>query len=138
MPAKVYARPLDLYAGAAISPAQLKAELRFIGYREVADVSGPAQWSARGGRFTIHTRDAFFWYGEEPAQRIRLDTAEGVIEAKGRAWLRIRADGGETARYIPEWIGGMPADGGGPQAVLLRPRERADSPGTGPRRDPRR
>ncbi len=80
VPAKVYARPLDLYAGAAISPAQLKAELRFIGYREVAKVSGPAQWSVRGGRFTIHTRDAFFWDGEERAQRIQVDTADGVID----------------------------------------------------------
>ena len=79
VPATVYARPLDLYAGAAISPAQLEAELRFIGYREVAKVSGPAQWSARGGRFTIHTRDAFFWDGEEQARRILVDTAEGVI-----------------------------------------------------------
>ncbi|MGD8957684.1 MAG: transglycosylase domain-containing protein, partial [Chromatiaceae bacterium] len=103
VPAKVYARPLDLYAGAAISPAQLKAELRFIGYREVADVSGPAQWSARGGRFTIHTRDAFFWDGEEPAQRIRLDTAEGVID-------RIRtADGREIDlfRLEPALIGSI-------------------------------
>ncbi len=49
LPAQIYARPLELYAGASVSAAQLKAELRFLGYREVGKVSGPAQWAVNGG-----------------------------------------------------------------------------------------
>ena len=62
-----------------------------------------------------------------PPQRSKDDrialaagTVRGTIEGKGRAWLQIRADGGPPARYIPEWFGGMPAAGGGPERVVVQ------------------
>ena len=42
VPAQIYARPLDLYVGATIKPAQLKSELQFLGYLERQQVSAPA------------------------------------------------------------------------------------------------
>ena len=79
VPAQIYARPLDLYAGAAVTAAQLEAELRFLGYRELKQVSGPAQWSRKSGRFTIHSRDFVFWDGIEPSRAVRIDTDAGGI-----------------------------------------------------------
>jgi penicillin-binding protein 1B len=85
-PAQIYARPLELYAGAGVSAGQLEAELNFLGYREVAKVSGPAQWSRRKGRFTVHTRDFVFWDGAEPGQPVVVDTAsDGVTRMRGLA-----------------------------------------------------
>ena len=62
-----------------------------------------------------------------PPQRSKDDrvalaagTVKGTIEGKGRAWLQIRADGGPSARYIPEWFGGMPAAGGGPEQAVVQ------------------
>ena len=80
VPAQIYARPLDLYAGAAITPDQLKSELRFLGYRERKQVSGPGQWSFRGGRFTIHSREFTFWDGVEPARAVVVKADGGGIQ----------------------------------------------------------
>ncbi|MDJ0741164.1 MAG: penicillin-binding protein 1B [Gammaproteobacteria bacterium] len=80
VPAQIYARPLELYVGAAVGPDQLKAELRFLGYRETTKVSGPAQWSQRGRRFTIHSRRFTLWDGEEPAREVVIDAGSGGIE----------------------------------------------------------
>jgi len=88
VPAQIYARPLELYAGASVSGTQLQAELRFLGYREVATVSGPAQWARQGTRFTIHTRDFVFWDGAEPSQAVVVDTGQDGVQ-------RIRQAGGD-------------------------------------------
>jgi len=83
VPAQIYARPLDLYSGANISAEQLKAELQFLGYRKVANVSAPAQWAQKGGRFNIHTRDFTFWDGHDPGQTVTLDTnASGITRIR--------------------------------------------------------
>lgn len=83
-PAQIFARPLDLYVGASVSSAQLKAELQFLGYRAVSSVNGPAQWSQKGNRFTIHTRDFHFWDGDEKGQLVVVDTSRsGVTRMRG-------------------------------------------------------
>lgn len=79
VPAQIYARPLELYAGAPVSDRQLAAELAFLGYREVSQVSGPAQWSRKGGRFTLQTREFTFWDAVEVPRRVVIETgAAGV------------------------------------------------------------
>ena len=121
VPAQIYARPLDLYAGAGVSAEQLEAELEFLGYREVAKVSGPAQWSRRKGRFTIHTRDFVFWDGAEAGRAAVVDTAtDGITRLRGVA------DGREVdlLRLEPALVGSIyPAHN--EDRVLVR---RADLP----------
>ena len=103
-PAQIFARPLDLYAGAAISAAQLKAELRFLGYREVAKVSGPAQWAQSGERFAIHIRDFTFWDGREAGQSVLVDIRGGSV-------ARIRGERGgaeiDLLRLEPALVGSI-------------------------------
>ena len=41
VPARVYARPLELYPGRRLTAAQLEYELRLAGYRAVKDTSRP-------------------------------------------------------------------------------------------------
>jgi len=47
-------------------------------------------------------------------------TLVGTIAAKGPAWIEISGEGGKTQRYIPDWRGGMPHEGGGPDPEVGR------------------
>jgi|SRR5581483_4463466 len=45
----------------------------------------------------------------------------GTLSAKGEAFIEVKADGEEKARkYVPEWKGGAPAAGGGPDKEMLK------------------
>jgi hypothetical protein len=47
-------------------------------------------------------------------------TVVGRITAKGDNWVEVRADGEEKARrYVPYWVGGAPAQGGGPDKKMV-------------------
>ncbi|MCB1772349.1 MAG: penicillin-binding protein 1B [Gammaproteobacteria bacterium] len=84
-PARVFARPLELYVGAPVTADQLQAELEFLGYRKVRAVDAPAQWSRNGNRFALHTRAFRFWDGEAVAQSVVLETGnDGVLGLVGR------------------------------------------------------
>jgi penicillin-binding protein 1B len=86
-PARIYARPLELYAGTPVSAEQLRAELAFLGYRQVERVAGPAQWSSEGRRFHVHTRDFRFPDGAETGRSVVLtagrDRIERIVTAGG-------------------------------------------------------
>ena len=60
LPAKVYARPLELFAGAQLAPADLAYELAVLGYRRVETPSAPGQLSSYRNRFDIYTRGFAF------------------------------------------------------------------------------
>ena len=48
-------------------------------------------------------------------------TAIGVLTSKGDIFIELKADGEEKARkYIPEWRGGVPAQGGGLDKAILK------------------
>ena len=63
------------------------------------------------------------WKMEEHRRIVRLEvvkpaessgTVTGRVVALGDTWLDLKPEGkGPTERYLPEWHGGMPADGGG-------------------------
>ncbi len=75
LPARVYARPLELYAGLTLSPEQLQRELELIRYQRVQDPRRPGSYVRTSDEFIVHTRAFQFWDGEEPEQvvRVRLD-----------------------------------------------------------------
>ena len=50
----------------------------------------------------------------------RSGTIVGVVTAKDRNWIEVKADGEEKARrYVPHWRGGLPKDGGGLDKKML-------------------
>jgi penicillin-binding protein 1B len=81
VPARVYARPLELYVGAPVSVDQLRYELQLLGYRKVSRVKQNAQWSTQGNSFVIQGRDFHFWDGKQTAQTVRLSIAQQKIVA---------------------------------------------------------
>ena len=73
LPAKVYARPLELYAGSTLSLAELKIELRGLGYQFVKKVHLPGQVEFSSSKAIIYTRGFQFTDGFEQAQHLILN-----------------------------------------------------------------
>jgi penicillin-binding protein 1B len=61
LPARLYARPLELYAGAHLAADDLIDYLQLLGYRETARVAGPGEYEATGAVVRLHTRGFEFW-----------------------------------------------------------------------------
>ncbi len=79
LPARVYARPLELYAGLKLSPRALKRQLEWLHYVKVHAVRKPGEYSVRGGQFDIYTRSFSFPDERQPAQRILLTIRDGRL-----------------------------------------------------------
>jgi hypothetical protein len=61
---------------------------------------------------------------EEPKKKDpdegKKGTVTGVVTAKGETWIEVKADGEEKPRrYMPNWKGGNPKDGGGPDKEVV-------------------
>ena len=72
VPARVYAQPLELFAGAPLSQARLRDERKALGFRQVRTPAKGGQWSSAGGRYLVQTRSFLFWDGEEPGRLLEL------------------------------------------------------------------
>ncbi|WP_438970650.1 penicillin-binding protein 1B [Methylophaga sp.] len=103
VPAKVYARPLELYAGAPLSIKDLKVELRGLGYQIVSKASQPGQAAFSSSRAIISTRGFNFTDGREPARRLVLDFNRGAVTSLSET------SGNDLAlvRLEPVLIGGI-------------------------------
>jgi hypothetical protein len=45
----------------------------------------------------------------------------GVLIGKEKNAIEVKADGEEKARkYVPQWVGGLPAQGGGPDKKMVK------------------
>ncbi len=108
LPAKVYAAPLELYAGRALAAEDLVGELKRLGYREDPRLPGPGTYRVGLDRMEIATRSFSYAGDSEPERAISLAFADGRIGA-----LR-DASGGTLAlaRLDPLLIGSLfPAHG---------------------------
>jgi penicillin-binding protein 1B len=79
LPARVYARPLELYAGQRLTPAQFAAELKALGYRFVAVARRAGEVSRNGNRFQLISRPFVFWDGREASRSLRLSFSASHI-----------------------------------------------------------
>lgn len=102
LPAKVYARPLELYPGLQLKPKHLIQELKQIGYERVPNVRTPGQYSVHGEEIDIYRRYVKLWDGEEAAARIHLRFLKEELVG---VWLDGKPT--EIARLEPLLIGGI-------------------------------
>jgi penicillin-binding protein 1B len=79
LPAQVYARPLEIYAGLRISTAELEAELAGLGYTRTATPRTQGTWNRSGSRFRLVTRPFRFWDGEQPSQEAVVVLGPGGV-----------------------------------------------------------
>lgn len=103
VPAKVYARPLELFVGQKLSKDDFLKELDALGYRREGAVAGPGGVSVAGNNIELHSRGFQFYEGSEPSQRVRVrfsgDYVAGLTQAGGGNLA--------VARLEPLLIGGL-------------------------------
>lgn len=103
VPAKVYARPLELYAGQRLSRDDFLVELDALGYRRERAVEGPGSVSVAGDSIELFTRGFRFYEGDEPSQRLRVrfsgQQVAGLSQGNGSSLA--------VARLEPLLIGGI-------------------------------
>lgn len=79
MPARVYARPLELYAGAPVSKAQLLRELELLEYRKVKQAVEAGQYEDNGDNVIYYAAEFAFWDGLRPLRRMQISFADGKV-----------------------------------------------------------
>jgi penicillin-binding protein 1B len=103
VPAKVYARPLELFVGQKLAKDDFLRELDALGYRRESAASGPGGVSVAGNNLELHTRGFQFYESTEPSQRVRVrfsgDYVAGLSQANGGTLA--------VARLEPLLIGGL-------------------------------
>ncbi|MGE0485733.1 MAG: penicillin-binding protein 1B [Gammaproteobacteria bacterium] len=72
LPARVYARPLELFPGAMVSATRLRRELARLGYEEVGRPLARGQFVAKGNVVEVFARGFDFWDIPEPQRRFRV------------------------------------------------------------------
>src|SRR6266849_5328284 len=96
LPARIYARPLELHAGLRIGLADVEAELRELGYREALR-EGESGWFVRTREgLDIALRPFVFWDGPQPARRLRVSfdgpTVTSVRDEEDRDLALVRLE----------------------------------------------
>lgn len=81
VPARVYARPMELYPGATISKEMLARELAILGYRQSKSPSRAGQFRVTGDRIHFISRPFRFWDGDESARELQVRFDGGRIAA---------------------------------------------------------
>lgn len=81
VPAKVYARPLELYSGLAITPQALMSELKRLHYSMDAKVATPGTYYFQANRLILYTRGFEFWDGPEKPVKLGLDFDDTGVNA---------------------------------------------------------
>lgn len=80
LPARVYARPMELYAGRPLTPDQLAQELERLGYHAVREPTRSGEYTRNREIFHLQTRGFAFWDGTENPQRLRVEFAGGSVD----------------------------------------------------------
>ncbi|HWV10656.1 MULTISPECIES: penicillin-binding protein 1B [unclassified Pseudomonas] len=103
VPAKVYARPLELFVGQKLAKDDFLKELDALGYRRESVSNGPGAVSVSGNNIELHSRGFQFYESTEPSQRVRVrfsgDYVAGLNQANGSDLA--------VARLEPMLIGGL-------------------------------
>jgi penicillin-binding protein 1B len=79
LPARVYARPLELYVGLPLAPEALDTELSALHYHPVSSPRQAGEMSRSGNVFHLITRPFVHWDGEETSHDIQVTFSGGAV-----------------------------------------------------------
>lgn len=116
VPARVYARPLELYPGRDMTVSDMVREFRRLGYERDPGLDQPGTFTASSSRVRFRTREFRFWDGSQPS----LSVTAG-FSARGLDSLRHSQTGEHfnLVRMEPPLIGSIfPA--AGEDRILVR------------------
>ncbi|MDB5985469.1 MAG: mrcB, partial [Nevskia sp.] len=117
LPAQIYAAPVEIYPGAALSLPALKTELDRLGYRAADELYGPGSYVSAKNELRIDLRAFNYWDGPREEQRI------GVAgDAKGLGVVRVLGTDQklDLVRLDPLLIGSIYPTRSGEDRVLVK------------------
>jgi penicillin-binding protein 1B len=79
LPARVYAQPIDLYAGQQLSSRRFADELERLGYLAVANPDRPGTYRRRGERVSVYVREFRFADGPQESRALSVGFAGNAI-----------------------------------------------------------
>ena len=79
LPARVYARPLELFVGKKLVPQQLEAELKLLRYHPTPETERAGQYYRGGDTMIVNVRAFSFWDGEQDSRKLHISFRHGVI-----------------------------------------------------------
>lgn len=96
LPSHIYARPLELFAGASVSQSELIWELEELGYRRVSSAQSKGQFSVANNRVQVFARGFNFWDEVEPSRLLMAefvgDQMSGLLDADNRPLAIVRLE----------------------------------------------
>ncbi len=116
VPARIYARPLEVYAGAALTAEELMAEFRAAGYQP-GSVRRAGGYVRQDNTFYLNLRGFRFWDGEDPPRQLSITLKDGQVSRLADGTREI-----PLARLQPALVGRI-YPGHGEDRILLRLQE---------------
>ena len=106
IPARVYARPLELYPQARLNADQFENELKVLSYHRSLNPSRPGNYFRNGDHFMVVSRSFTFWDGSEPSVSMQAkfigNTLEDLRDSKtGTPLPIVRLDPAIIGRIYP-------------------------------------
>ncbi|OTG81653.1 penicillin-binding protein 1B [Acinetobacter sp. ANC 4648] len=103
IPAKVFARPLEIYANAPIAQNDFEQELKLLGYKNSNSYTQSGSYVTQGNSFYVHTRGFDFGDSVDPEQILQVSfNNDQVIDVKAT-----KPSNTGIARLEPMLIGGI-------------------------------
>ena len=107
LPARVFARPLELYPGANVSRDRLIRKLETLGYQQVAAPTVVGQYAANATQVEFFSRGFKFWDFPEAARHVEVGFAAGLAQTvidrdSGQAIDLMRLEPPEIGRINPQ------------------------------------
>jgi penicillin-binding protein 1B len=80
LPARIYARPIELHTGLRLPQGDVEAELRQLGYAQ-GERDSPGWFVAERNQIEMVTRPFVFWDGQQQPRRVRVEFSSGSVSA---------------------------------------------------------
>ena len=81
IPARVYASPVELYAGYNMNAAQFESVLKTLHYRNDTNLTSEGSYVKKNSQITLKTRPFNFWDSPQESSLIRLNFNESSVES---------------------------------------------------------
>lgn len=79
IPAKVFARPLEIYANAPIAQTDFEQELKLLGYKSRDSYTQSGSYVTQGNSFYVHTRGFDFGDSVDPEQILQVSFSQDQV-----------------------------------------------------------
>jgi len=109
VPAQVYAQPLELYPGAALTPQQLARELTRLGYQAGTRTARPGRYQRIGNRLHVHLRAFRFMERQRASQLVTFEfdapsggsRLDAITDPSGRPIPLLRLEPAMIGSFFP-------------------------------------